>query len=712
MIRFYEPVALLGLVAALAPLVIYLLLRRRRSEVPWGASYLLRLTLASRRKTSRWKQFVVLAVRILVLALVAALLARPWSQNPEPASLAPRPPDEPVHRVVLADDSLSMSLSEGGDSRLARLRAALRPLLASQRKGDTTTLIPLAALSGPESGAAVLRDSPSSGQVDKTVSAFSLREGAVALNAALVRAFSHLAATPRAATELYVLSDFPRELAGGSERIGWFSDAAQRRGLTVVPVNMTFPAVADQENVGILGLAIGADSVIARIPTAVYVELENFSDSQAFARLRFELDGQDQVMEVVPLQPNERKRVAVGVSFPDPGNRVLRVSVDQNRLGTGADMYYSVDVLEAPRVWVWTDEADPRSGLDLVESQFLVRALRGEGAEPPLTDLTEVGAFELAQPIPPEVDVVILAGPRAVTPKVGQNLAPFVQRGGGLIVAMSPTLDVSFYNENLAELMPATLLRPLRDEVDAQLYVVPRREPAAGATELFGEFTTDQSGELDEVRLYNHMLLRDAEQAEGMVFRLTNDDPLLVEHSFGRGHVYLFTSSLGVSWSSLAVRQSFIPFLYRLINAAMRGNGFPRNLRPDEPFVAPCKATGPATLVTPGGETRAVEPVEGPHGRFVVVDGASARGLYRLHAPDGQLETFTVKGRFAEADLRTLDQDQQERLGDLLGQSVYPDWPSAVKALGPADAERELWPLLLAVICALYLFETWFVRYL
>ena len=71
-----------------------------------------------------------------------------------------------------------------------------------------------------------------------------------------------------------------------------------------------------------------------------------------------------------------------------------------------------------------------------------------------------------------------------------------------------------------------------------------------------------------------------------------------------------------------------------------------------------------------------------------------------------------MKGRFAEADLRTLDRNGQERLGDLLGQSVYPDWPAAVKALGPADAERELWPLLLAVICALYLFETWFVRYL
>jgi len=711
-IRFHQPTALIGLAAALVPIIIYLLLRRRRSEVPWGASYLLRLTLASRRKTSRWKQFVVLAVRTLVLALVAALLARPWSQNPNPTALAPQPPEEPVHRVVLVDNSLSMSLSEGGDSRMARLRAALAPLLASQRKGDTTTLIALAPGSELQAGPAVITDPISERQVARIVSGLSLREGAIELRTALTQAFSSLSTTPEAAAELYILSDFPRELADQFGRINWFREAARQRRLRVVPVSMTSPDAAACGNVAILSVRIGADRIIARIPTAVYVELENFSDSATLARLRFALDGEERTAQGVPLQPNERKRVAVGISFPKPGNSVLRVRVDQSRLGARADVHYSVDVVETPQVWVYADEAGPRSEHKLAESQFLVRALRGEGGKPPLMDVVEVGTYELAQAIPPGVGVVILAGPRVITPRVGQNLAAFVRRGGGLIVAMSPGLDVSFYNENLAGLMPARLLRPLRDEIDPQLYVVARREPARGAAELFSEFATDRSGELGEVRFYNHMLLQDAEGVEGVVFRLTNDDPLLVHGSFGRGHVYLFTSSLGVSWSSFAVRQSFIPLLYRLINAAMRGGGFPRNLRPGEPFIAPWDAPGPAMLETPGGVSRMIEPTPGPQKSFIVVDGVSERGIYTLRDPAGRVETFTVTGRSPEADLRTLTEKQGAELADLLGQAPYPNWSAAVRALGPADAARELWPLLLMAICALYLFETWFVRYL
>src|SRR5438477_9518915 len=81
-----HPLALLGLVAAATPVVIYLLLRRRKTHLDWGASYLLRLTLASRKKSSRWKQFVVLAVRCLILALAATMLAQPFLRRPSAAT--------------------------------------------------------------------------------------------------------------------------------------------------------------------------------------------------------------------------------------------------------------------------------------------------------------------------------------------------------------------------------------------------------------------------------------------------------------------------------------------------------------------------------------------------------------------------------------------------------------------------------------------------
>jgi len=176
--------------------------------------------------------------------------------------------------------------------------------------------------------------------------------------------------------------------------------------------------------------------------------------------------------------------------------------------------------------------------------------------------------------------------------------------------------------------------------------------------------------------------------------------------------VYLFTSSLGVSWSSSAVRQSFIPLLHRLVNAAISGRGFPRNIVPGAIFVAAWPDGGSAELTTPDGQVELVQTTVGPQGRFVVVEPTSSRGLYELRRNGTRIEAFTVLGQFAEPDFRTLTGIQQERLANWLGHRIYQDWPSAVKDLGPLDLSPELWPAILLAIGALYMFETWFVRFL
>ena len=137
------PVALLGLLAATTPVVIYLLLRRRKTEMDWGASYLLRLTLRSKRKASIWKQMVVLALRVLVLTFGAALLVGLIWPNAQPSRERPALPPEPVHRTILVDNSLSMTASDTGSARLTRMQVAVDALLTDLRIGDYATVVPL-----------------------------------------------------------------------------------------------------------------------------------------------------------------------------------------------------------------------------------------------------------------------------------------------------------------------------------------------------------------------------------------------------------------------------------------------------------------------------------------------------------------------------------------------------------------------------------------
>ena len=69
--------AIAGLLAASIPIIIHLLLRRRRRPVEWAAMALLMEAARRHRRRSRVERILLLALRVILLALLGASLARP-----------------------------------------------------------------------------------------------------------------------------------------------------------------------------------------------------------------------------------------------------------------------------------------------------------------------------------------------------------------------------------------------------------------------------------------------------------------------------------------------------------------------------------------------------------------------------------------------------------------------------------------------------------
>jgi hypothetical protein len=352
------------------------------------------------------------------------------------------------------------------------------------------------------------------------------------------------------------------------------------------------------------------------------------------------------------------------------------------------------------------DPPDPTKEDALDEAEFLRRATSA-GASP--LRIEEIELVQLTQDIPDQLDVILLAGPRVITPAVQKPLTRFVRRGGGLVIFMSPKADVSFYNPNLSDLLPAKLLAFARGSVSPENFWSAKALVDDELT-LLTEFTDSHNGEIESARFYNY---RRSEPNEGaqVLFEFEDGQPLLIHQATGRGHTYLFTSSLGISWSSMPVRRSYIPFLHRLLNMAARGRGFVRNLQAGETFVSRWPVSGALKMTSPDQKTSDLETVDANSGAFVVASGMQQRGLYTIHKDDVR-ETFTITGNPPEADLRSLKTDELKYLGELLGSPIYPDWPSAVQALGPSRESDRLWPWLLLAVLVIYAVEAWFVRLL
>src|SRR3954451_11953272 len=136
---FLNPIMLVAAGAAVLPVVIHLLSRSRYRSVEWGAMMFLDGAEANRERRSRLRQWLLLAVRSALVALLAGALARPVVLGrfgaPSAAVAAQR-----ATAVILLDCSPSMETDENGHTRMALARAAARQVLALHR-GDPVSVV-------------------------------------------------------------------------------------------------------------------------------------------------------------------------------------------------------------------------------------------------------------------------------------------------------------------------------------------------------------------------------------------------------------------------------------------------------------------------------------------------------------------------------------------------------------------------------------------
>ena len=128
---------LYGLAAAGVPILIHLLNRRKFREVPWAAMRFLLAAIRKNQRRLRIEQWLLLAVRTLIILLVVAAMAKPFLEA-FGAVIAGRR----THRVLVLDGSLSMGYTVGRREPVRPGQGAGgRSWSRSSRRGDAVSVI-------------------------------------------------------------------------------------------------------------------------------------------------------------------------------------------------------------------------------------------------------------------------------------------------------------------------------------------------------------------------------------------------------------------------------------------------------------------------------------------------------------------------------------------------------------------------------------------
>jgi hypothetical protein len=660
-LTFLQPALLLATLAAAVPAIIHLIYRRRALVHRFPAVHFLLLADKRTARKFRLHQWLLLALRMLAILLLALLIARPHltGSNVQAAALAP-----PQATVILIDNSLSMQYRDGQETRLQRARTVASRLMQNMAAHDSAAVLPL--LPGAEAAPTPVFFSRDETTLQEQLSALQPSHATVDLHGALQRALTLLQESPLPRRQLVFLSDFTMR--------GW--EDFHLSQLPIVPEHVTLHFIrlggAQRDaNVLISDVRITERPFIEHAPLDITAVVHNRS-ATALRNLRVDLLlGSNAVgQQLVDLGPDEQITVPFRIAAPAAGLHWGEVRLEGDGFAEDDRFYYALRTVTP--VHVLLVDGDPGTSLFDSEIFYLLHALQPRGVlGRPLFYPKPIPWEGLEQERLSDYQVIVLCNVEALTPQVRQRVYQFVAEGGGLLLFAGNRVDPVRYNAMFYRsdtlILPLALGQAIQRQQDQPMSIATvhsDHEPLAafaGAEAM-----------LQRSKVYRYLSLEGLGSVPGARALLTLQDgrPLLVDKELGRGRVLFFASSADRDWTDLPTRTAYVPLLHGLVGYAARLSTAAQ--RPGTVMPEAARLPGrdedegtTVTIHTPEGQERLTR--YGRDGAALVASYAAytVPGIYRLTTPVGT-DFLAVNGTRAESNFEKIQvTDLQTRLRPL-----------------------------------------------
>ncbi len=570
--HFVQPGFAWALLGLTIPIIIHLLFRRKSRRVDLGTLRFLRIVLEENARRKKLKRWLLLALRLTCLALLAGLFARPYL-------LARDQSGKERLVAILIDRSASMQLKDHGkrliDLAVDQARAVI------QGSGDKTQFEvaffdqaarPVGGKQTATDGSAKLETSVA--DLLSSLKAPETTFSATNYGAALAWARDLCLTSPHGRKELYVYTDMQRS------GLDWTNVEPLPPEVELHLVDLGRTAV---NNVAITN--VQAARRIVRPGEAVNVQAGIFNAGP------FPLE---KVPVVLTLESGARKQVLrekISVEPQASGNVTFEVSALAEGLWRGTvrieteddlpfDNQRFVGLLCAPPVGVLLADGDPRDVPQLAETYFLEMALRlappGQTfAESPFRPASAPLTRDDHLPALAAQQVVVLANVGELGRADAKSLAKFVGEGGALLVFAGDRVENAGYSAAAAAGLTV-------GEIGAMVraHDLPHRFDRWDEDHpLFEPFNDPQHGDLRRFAFSACTRITPAADARVIAW-LRGDIPALIEKRLGKGRVLWFTSACDREWSDWTRSRMYLPFMHQMVGylAGLTGGGPVRDL--------------------------------------------------------------------------------------------------------------------------------------
>jgi hypothetical protein len=546
----FWPLAI-GAAAVGLPVTIHLLTRPRPRRMELSTVRFVRELLQQRRARSRLRDWIILALRTLAVALIAIAFARPLLGT---APLVAPDNGGRAVRIVMLDQSQSMAARSGGSSAFDRARA-----IAARYLNFGTDMRGNLILAGAQPRATFDRLSTNVAAMRQDLSTVTARSERLNLQAA-INAASEMLATqsgddPSLRRELVIVSDF--------QRSNWSSvDFSPLPKETLIQLESVAPP---QAPANLAVLRVGAQGRLEQ-GRSVRLEVEVGNYSTAPRDVQVELTvGEAQYHVNGVCAPGGKTTLTGDVTLRDAGWKIGRarlVGVD-DALPNDDARWFVLDVRPAPTYALVTrDPSKPQPSSSHFLERALVPATNARAGE----RVVRVDPQKLDRDAVASADLIILDHPGRLGDERCDLIAALMRRGRAVLYVASEPADAvnlkRIADASGSDLkMPVEFQPPPSGQPRRNLFLAEfkRDQPP------FNSFGESAGAALGPLRfgggLATHRL--EAGLADDVLASYSDRSAALVVTSCGAGALAVLNADLNAS--NVPASPAFVPMLGELV---------------------------------------------------------------------------------------------------------------------------------------------------
>ncbi len=535
---FLNPAILFGLLAASIPVLIHLLNLRKLKKIEFSTLTFLKELQKNRIRKIKLKQWLLLALRVLIILLLVFAFARPTLEG---VAIGGTTSAAKTTAIFILDDTFSMSVVDANGSYLNQAKQTIQDLLKNLQEGDEAALVLVSGKNDEVKSSTNLSEF-----INKVVDVEPAYSSGY-LHNAVVKASNILSESKNFNKEIYIFSDFQK---GRISEEGSLSDLSQLLDEKVKIYTFDFSG-KEIYNAGIDAIDVETQIFEKDKPVNFSVTVSNYSSSEINNLVvSLFVDDERTAQQSVALAAGASSVLSMEALIIKSGYSEVFAEIEDDEIMQDNRRYTNIFIPDKiPLIILYDNESDV---------QFINLALQSSGNRETF-DITKRNLSQLSSVNLNHFNAAFIVGSENINSV--DRIKQFAENGGGLFLFPGSKTSVQDFQNLLSALNLPSLLGEF-GEVGNQDNVVNFDKTEFNHPVFQNIFTEGIKKNIESPEIYHHLKLT---TTGATIISLMNGSSFLSEYKISNGKVFICSAAPVLSWSDFPLKGIFPPLINKSV---------------------------------------------------------------------------------------------------------------------------------------------------